>query len=210
MPGIPAPRRPRSHEPAPALQHRLSGGDPRTLGNVAEVVGNVLTEPRRLDDLIGCVLNSDDEIVRMRAGDALEKVCRAQPALLQPHVSLLLGELARVDQRSVQWHVAQMLGRVRLTAGQRSRAAELMSRNCEESTDWIVLNCSLDTLAILARQDPSLVAALRRALRRHEQSSLKSLANRARRLRLEFGPDDPAPAAPAGQGKDGRDGQPAR
>jgi hypothetical protein len=76
MPGIPAPRRPRSHEPAPALQHRLSGGDPRTLGNVAEVVGNVLTEPRRLDDLIGCVLNSDDEIVRMRAGDALEKVCR--------------------------------------------------------------------------------------------------------------------------------------
>ena len=211
MPGMPAPRPPEHLQPPPTLQDRLSGGDPRTLGNVDEVVDTILTEPRRLDELIGAVLDCDDEIVRMRAGDALEKVCRAQSSLLQPHVSLLLGEMAGIDQPSVQWHVAQMLGQVRLTAAQRSRAVRLMNKNLDESTDWIVLNCSLDTLAGLARQDPTLAEDLRRALRRHEHSDLKSLANRARKLRLEFGPDDPTPAGPAGQPrKDGSDGQQAR
>jgi hypothetical protein len=82
-----------------------------------------------------------------------------------------------------------MLGQVRLTSAQRRRAAGLMNKNCDESADWIVLNCSLETLAILARQDPAIVLDLRRQLVRHEQSSYKSLANRARKLSLEFGPD---------------------
>ena len=64
-----------------------------------------------------------------------------------------------------------------------------MKENLDESTDWIVLNCSLDTLAILARQDPAVVDDLRRQLRRHEQSGYKSVANRARKLLIEFTPD---------------------
>jgi HEAT repeat protein len=167
----------------------LSGGDPRTLRSADEVVETVLAEPERLDELIRCVLDSPDNIVRMRAGDALEKVCRAQPSLLQPHVSLLLGDLSTIHQPSVQWHVAQMLGHVRLSAAQRRRAAGLMNNNLDESTDWIVLNCSLETLAVLARADPSIVEDLRRQLGRHEQSSYKSLANRAGKLRLELGSD---------------------
>jgi hypothetical protein len=86
---------------------QLSGGDPRTLGDVDVVVSDVLAQPQRLDELMNCVIESNDEIVRMRASDALEKICRARPALLQPHVALLLGKVSRVDQPSVRWHVAR-------------------------------------------------------------------------------------------------------
>ena len=117
-----SPHRPQSLDPASPIHDLLSGGDPRTLKNVDAVVKTVLAEPEHLDELIQCVLDSDDEIVRMRAADALEKAGRAQPLLLQTHVSLLLGAMSKIDQPSVQWHVAQMLGRVRLTRRQRSHA----------------------------------------------------------------------------------------
>ena len=179
----------------------LTGGNPRTLRNVDKVVESVLAHPARLGKLIACVLDGDDEIVRMRAGDALEKVCRAQPSLLQPHVPLLLGDMATIHQPSVQWHVAQMLGHVRLTAAQRLRAAELMNQNLEKSSDWIVLNCALDTLAVLARADPAIVDDLRRQLRRHEHSRCKSLTRRAGKLRIEFGPDPRPPTSTHGEGR---------
>jgi hypothetical protein len=188
MLGAPGHPPPRSSDPVP-IGDLLSDGNPRTLHNVDEVTKTILADPGRLHELVRCVLDGDDEIARMRSGDALEKVCRAQPCLVQPYVPLLLGELAKIHQPSVQWHVAQMLGHVRLTAPQRHPAVRLMNKNLDESTDWIVLNCSLDTLAILARADPAVVDDLRVQLGRHERSSHKSLANRARKLRIEFGPE---------------------
>ncbi|MDR9450916.1 MAG: hypothetical protein RI637_06850 [Acidimicrobiia bacterium] len=173
-----------------SIRESLSGGNPRKLQNVDVVVALVLEEPGRLDELIGCILDHDDEIVRMRAGDALEKVCRERPSLLQPHVPLLLGRMSQIDQPSVQWHVAQMLGHVRLTARQRTRAALVLRNNLDYSSDWIVLNWSLETLAALARRDLDLIEPLRRSLRHHEHSSYKSLAKRARVLLAEFGAED--------------------
>jgi len=163
----------RSSDPVP-IRDLLSGGNPRTLHNVDEVTKTILADPGRLHELVRCVLDGHDEIARMRSGDALEKVCRAQPWLVQPYVPLLLGELAKIHQPSVQWHMAQMLGHVRLTAPQRHLAVRLMNKNLDESTDWIVLNRSLDTLAILARADPAVVDDLRVQLGHHEQSSHKS------------------------------------
>lgn len=169
-----------------SIRESLSGGNPRTLHNVESVVALVLAEPDRLDELIRCVLDSDDEIVRMRASDALEKVCRERPSLLQPHAALL-GAMSQIDQPSVQWHVAQMLGHIHITARQRVRAAVILRRNLDESSDWIVLNWSLQTLAELARTDTDLIEPLREYLRDFEHSSYKSLVKRARNLGAEFG-----------------------
>ena len=70
MLGTPGQPPPRPADPSP-IHDRLSGGNPRTLHNVDPVVKTVVAEPERLDELIVCVLDSEDEIVRMRAGDAL-------------------------------------------------------------------------------------------------------------------------------------------
>lgn len=172
---------------AQAIEIELTGGDPRTLRNVDAVVSRVLADPTHLDELIACVLHSDDEIVRMRAADALEKVCRARPSLLQPHLTTILGAMARIDQPSVQWHVAQMLGEIELTSRQRTRAVKVVRALLLGSSDWIVLNNSLDALATFARADPRLVEVLRAHLHDAERSPLTSLAKRARRLSAEFG-----------------------
>lgn len=166
----------------------LAGGDRRTLRNVGAVVREAIDNPKRIAELVGCIIGRDDEIVRMRASDALEKVCRQRPALVQPHLAKLLGPMALLDQPSVQWHVAQMLPELSLTDAQRERAVEILCRYLESSSDWIVLNCSLDSLAKLSRTDDVLVPLLIQHLRRYEHSPYRSLTSRARRLLAEFDP----------------------
>jgi AAA+ superfamily predicted ATPase len=50
----------------------LTGGDPRSLRNAGIVIDAASRQPERLAELVQCVF-SDDQIVRMRASDALER-----------------------------------------------------------------------------------------------------------------------------------------
>jgi hypothetical protein len=167
------------------IERALTGGDPRRLQNAEIVVETVLRSPGRVEELLDCVF-SRDEIVRMRASDALEKVCRQRPELLQPHVERVLGEMSEVDQPSVQWHLAQIVGEVELNQEQRGRAIVILERNLTEIDDWIVVNLSLEALARFARDDPRVVPGLVGLLRHHENSSYKSVRSRVRKLLGEF------------------------
>jgi hypothetical protein len=57
---------------SPTFEEVLAEGNRRSLGRATENVGIGLGHPERFDELFGCVF-SQDEVVRMRAGDALEK-----------------------------------------------------------------------------------------------------------------------------------------
>jgi hypothetical protein len=170
----------------------LTGGDPGRLRNVDLVVGAASGQPGRLAELVECVF-SDDEIVRMRASDALEKVCRARPALVQPFVPRLLTEMPRIDQASVQWHLAQILTEVQLDERQRAEAIAILEHNLDTSGDWIVTNLSLQALATFARTSPETRARLTGRLHRYERSRYRSVASRARKLLAEFGADPGPP-----------------
>jgi hypothetical protein len=97
----------------------LTGGHPRSLRNVGIVVDVASRQPERLAELVHCVFSAD-EVVRMRASGALEKVCRSDPRLVQRFVPGLLGEMSRIKQASVQWHLAQILAEVPLDEGQQA------------------------------------------------------------------------------------------
>ena len=109
-----------------AVEALLTGGDPRSLRNADIVVDAASRQPERLEELVQCVFSAG-EIVRMRASDALEKVCRAHPRLLQRFVPRLLGEMSRIEQASVQWHLAQILAEVPLDEGNRPRPSPFLS-----------------------------------------------------------------------------------
>ncbi len=141
-----------TREPIKAI---LTGGNPRSLGRTEEVVKLVLGNRTRLNELYGCLLE-DDEIIRMRASDAFEKVCRQQPTWVQAYVPKLLTEVASIDQASVQWHLAQILGEIELTPKQREAACSILKRNLAEKKDWIVVNYSMETLAKLSQDDSQL------------------------------------------------------
>ena len=165
----------------------LSGGHPNSLGRTEEVVGLVLADGSRLEQLLGC-LDDPDEVVRMRAGDALEKVCRERPEWFEPRVDQLLGEIGAIPQPSVQWHTAQMLGHLhaRLDAEQRQRAVARLRGYLTGSDDWIVLNVTMEVLAEWSRADAELAEWLLPELERLLADDRKSVAKRAAKLHAEL------------------------
>jgi hypothetical protein len=167
-----------TREPIKAI---LIGGNPRSLGRTEGVVKLVLGNKARLDELYGCLLE-DDEIIRMRASDALEKVSRQQPTWLQAYVPRLLTEVASIDQASVQWHLAQILGEIELTPQQRAAACLLLKCNLAEKKDWIVVNYSMETLAEWSQDDGQLRTEVLVILKGLLSDPHKSIVVRAHKL----------------------------
>jgi hypothetical protein len=165
---------------------QLAGGDPRSLGRTGEVVAEVLSSRDRLPELFDCLF-ADDVIVRMRAGDAVEKVARQQPEWLVPYLERLLDEVSILPQASVQWHVAQILGEVPLTDDQRRRAIGILTSNLESSTDWIVLTTTMEALTNLAAADEDLTQWLIPALRRRLADRRPAVAKRAAKQLARLG-----------------------
>lgn len=165
----------------------LATGRPKSLGRSGEVVALTLADRGRLEELLGCVTGSD-ELVRMRAGDALEKVSSEEPEWLVPHLDLLLGEVAAIDQPSVRWHLAQMLGRLHdeMTARQREKARGILQRNLLECDDWIVLGHTIDALGVFAGSDPELATWLLPGLERLSGDPRKAVAKRAAKRLAEL------------------------
>lgn len=165
----------------------LTGGHPNSLGRTEEVVAVVLADQARLEELFA-TMTSEDEVVRLRVGDALEKVCREQPGWFLGHIDRLLSDLGEINQPSVQWHVAQMMQRLRreVSADQARRATALLQRYLTSSADWIVLNVTMDVLSCWADRDPQLAIWLMPELDRLSQDGRKSVAKRATRRLAEL------------------------
>jgi hypothetical protein len=158
----------------------LKGGHPNSLGRTAQAVEAVLNDRGRLTELFAAITDPD-EVVRLRVGDALEKVCREHPGWFVPHVDRLLSDLGQIEQPSVQWHVAQMLQHLRgdLSDDQVQQATALLQRNLSTTTDWIVLNVTMDVLTRWASRDTSLSDWLVPQLERLRRDERRSVAKRA-------------------------------
>lgn len=163
----------------------LTSGDPRSLGRTQEVVELVIADQTLLEELYSCLFQ-DDEIIRMRAGDALEKVCRQNPEWFDSYKERLLSEVPKIRQPSVQWHLAQMLSEIQLTAPETKSAIKIMKRNLETMDDWTVTNLTLEALATFVRRgsfgtDEFIVILKQQLLSRH-----KSVVARSNKLLREF------------------------
>lgn len=164
----------------------LSGGDPRSLGNTNKVVELVLSNQSKLDELMNTILSNDDAIVRMRASDAIEKICKQKPLWFAKYKSELLGEWPKIQQPSVQWHLAQILSEIELTHAETILAIGLVKKNLELTDDWIVENLSLETLAIFVRRNQFDRREFITIINRYENCDHKSVVSRVRKLQKEF------------------------
>lgn len=122
------------------------GGKTNSLGRAAEVVDAVLNDKSRLDELYNCVFH-DDAWVRMRAIDSLEKVCRIRPDWIEPYIDKFQKDLATSTQASIQWHLAEIFGEIRLTPDQKRFAVNWLAQLLSTvDIDWIVAANSMKTL----------------------------------------------------------------
>ena len=158
------------------------GGRSNSLGRTDEVIALVLADRGRLDELYGC-LSEDDPWLRMRAADALEKVCRRHPGWLSPYLDRFHREFAASGQPSIQWHLAQIYRQVELTGEQRRTAVDWLAQLLRGAhLDWIVAANAMDTLAQFTRDGAFPPAELRSLLEVQLGHRSKSVVRRAGRL----------------------------
>lgn len=162
------------------LLAKLTGGDRRSVGRVDEVVAQVERSPALFAALFQG-LYSDDALVRMRAADALEKISARRPDLVRPYKRQLLGPVARIGQQEVQWHVAQMLPRLYLTARERDLAVKILIGYLAVKSK-IVRTFALQALATFAREDPALRRRVRRILDDVMETGSPAMKARGRKL----------------------------
>lgn len=173
------------------IEEMLSGGHPDTVGRAWEVVDMIFARPSLLPELFDC-FQSPDEVVRYRASRALEDIAAERPDLLVPYLDRLITEVGALKQASAQQTVAQLFRTLSaaMTGAQIGAARRLLADNLEYSTDWIVLNATMETLTAWATRDAELAAWLRPWLDYYAGDERRSVAKKAREMldQLEGGP----------------------
>ncbi len=166
------------------FEDMLTGGHPNSLGRTVEVVEAVLADPPRIEELFGCY-QSTDEVVRLRVSNALRRVQAERPDLILPLIDRLIGEIGALDQPSAQWSLPKLFegAAADMTAKQADAALTIVKRNLAHHDDWIVLNNSIEYLAVKARDDAELKTWLLPHLVRLEKDRRKSVAKRAAKHR---------------------------
>jgi hypothetical protein len=155
----------------------LEGGKSNSLGRAEEVVRIVLSDHSRLKELYDC-LSEDDAWQRMRAADALEKVCRIHPEWIEPYIERLLDEYAGTTQPSIQWHMAQIFEQTKLTSEQEQRILDWVTARLEDpKVDWIVAANTMDTLVTFNKRglvsSDETIRLVHRQLKHHSNSVVK-------------------------------------
>lgn len=163
-----------------------AGGHANSLGRVNEVIDLVLRDKSRLNELYDCLFNKD-AWVRMRAADALEKICRQHPDWLLPYVDKIQDELAASTQPSIQWHLAQIYSQVDLTSEQKRLAAHWLKRLLStKDVDWIVAANAMDTLVQFTRDGSFPVAEIIPLLKVQQTHKSNTVIKRADKLLAEL------------------------
>jgi hypothetical protein len=136
------------------LARQLAGGDRRSISKANQVVLRVFASPERFADTVGG-LSHAGPLIRMRCADAAEKVSKVRLGWLQPHKRSILALAARVTEKELRWHMAQMLPRLALTPKARRAALAMMF---EDLTDEgrIVRTFAVQALADFAASDAAL------------------------------------------------------
>jgi len=165
------------------FEEALTGGHPNSLGNTVEVVEVVLKDPKRFGELFECYF-SDDEVVRLRVSSCMKRIAKVKPEFVYGYMNRLLEEVSQIDQASTQWTLSQLFLELQLmlTPAQKSKATNVMKRNLEKSSDWIVLAQTANTLGIWAKKDADLQSWLIPRLKKLTKDERKSVAGRAKKI----------------------------
>lgn len=141
---------------AATLRARLSGGDRRSIGRADEVSADVLAQPSLFGLVFVAMLDDEDEVVRMRAADAVEKITVRAPELLQPFKADFLAHLPGIRQQEVCWHAALILPRFDLTRDERDAVALPVLKHYLRDRSRIVQTFALQALVDFAERDACL------------------------------------------------------
>ena len=158
----------------------IYGGNKRKIEN-QPVIEAVLHNPTRVGELFECI-KDEDEYVRMRASDALEKVCRSDTSIVQPLKTRILNEMSVIDQPGVQWHYAQIVDKLQFNPEETTKVIRKLQSNFETYDDWITRNITMEVLGNFALHDEDLRAYLVPKLQELTKDRRISISSRALKI----------------------------
>ena len=163
----------------------LAMGNRLSVGRAREVAALLLAQPKRTNQVIECLWDKDPGVAN-RAADALERASDKHPELLAPWNESLLGLMAEARENKLRWNLALIVPRLELTMAETERAAGLL-RSWLDDRSSIVKTCTMQGLAGLTRQNPSLLPEVLDLLRIFSRSGTPAMRARGRILlrRLE-------------------------
>jgi hypothetical protein len=163
-----------------SILRKLAGSDRRSIGKSNQVVAAVLAN----SNLFGIVFNGmldDNPVLRMRCADAVEKITITHPEYLLPYKKQLLGQIAKIPQPEVRWHLAQLFSRIKWTARERRNVLKIVSNYLNDESK-IVKTFSMQALADIAEQDEALRSPIRRQLEKLTRSGSPAMKARGKKL----------------------------
>ena len=163
---------------------QMFGGNKRKINN-QPVIEAVLNDHSRVNELFECVID-EDEYVRMRASDALEKVCRSDPSIVQPLKTRILHEMSFIDQPGVQWHYAQIVDKLQLNPQETAMVIRKLQSNFKTYDDWITRTITMEVLGNFAVYDDALRVYLIPKLEELTKDRRVSVSSRAQKVLKEL------------------------
>ncbi|UTT43719.1 hypothetical protein [Exiguobacterium aurantiacum] len=163
------------------IREVLSGGDLRSVGHVDEVVAYVGNDPDRFNEL-RTGLTDDRPVVRMRSADAIEKVTRRHPKLLQAHQASLFEQLQIATQQEVRWHLAQLMPRLMWTEDEAADIVHVLTDWIDTETSAIVIVNALQAMFDLSAVYPRFRFELKALLETQLETGSPAVKSRAKKL----------------------------
>lgn len=158
----------------------LKGGDRRSIGRSNQVVVLVRRIPTLFPALMDCLYH-EDELVRMRAADVVEKLTVKNPEWLRPFRVQLIKLAAGAEQPELRWHLAQVLPRLELSRRDCMIVTSVFRRYLRDRSR-IVKTFAMQGLADLTKQDPSLTNSIRPILSSLTKTGSAAMKSRGRKL----------------------------
>lgn len=170
----------------PSLRDCLSHGTTRDLGPTNQIAREALRDPTLIAQLVDA-LNDKRIVVPHRASNALKKIQRTNPELLEPFAKRILKKALATEHLHTRWNLTIILGELPLRGRDKSLAIDLMfealaSRSALQRTFALqaLTNYAQTDAALRTRIAPILQRALTdpsAAIRARTRKLMKQLAS---------------------------------
>lgn len=164
----------------PTLPDRLAANSTRYLGCANEVATEALTNPALVTQLVEA-LKDKRELVQHRAANALKKIQRSNPALLEPFAKQILRATINITHLHTRWNLTIILGELPLRGRDKLLATDLMFEALASSSA-LQRTFALTALANYAENDPTLRTRLKPILDRALTDPSAAIRARTRKL----------------------------
>ena len=169
----------------PTIYDLLTGNDLRSIGKSNEVVQLVTSDPLLFDEVFDGIFH-DDKVVRARCADAVEKVAVRFPNMIQKKKSIILKNLNKFEQKEVIWHIALMIGYLKLTPKELVKAFNSLYKWLNTSDSIIVKVACMQSLATHAMKNKKLLKSVRDEIQKQMLTGAPAIKARGRHLLADF------------------------